>query len=162
LPSEDEEEINLIRIASNKSRSAVVRLLKAGPANLGTIARKTGLSRQLTAHHLNVLTNSGIIEQRAVGSVKLYALTELGERISERVLGPSSGAAGAKERGRPRSLGLLPSVAAAAVMLTAVAKFVTTPDAPVGWLVGGLLLSGVVLVVTHKIISGWNPQGTSP
>jgi len=153
LYTAESDDIDLVRLASNKSRSMLLKELQNGPANLGTLAKRTGLSRQLASHHLVALTSSGLIEERFVGSVKLYALTKVGEDISRRVFGRATEPEMARKMPLVTLLGLAGPFVAAVIALTALVKFVTTPEAPVGWLVGGVLLSLVVLIAAKKLAS---------
>jgi DNA-binding transcriptional ArsR family regulator len=123
----------------------------AGPANLGSVAKKTGLSRQLASHHMSVLMTSGIVEQRAAGPVKLYALTERGSKIAQRVLGPAPQTSDSRDKDRLRPVDLVAPAAAVVVMLAATAKFLTTPEAPVSWLMGGAIVSVVLFVILRSL-----------
>jgi len=127
LAAQPTDDVNLIRLASNKSRAVILRQLTLGPANLGSIANKTGLSRQLAAHHMNVLVTSGIVEQRAAGPVKLYALTERGSEIAQKVLGAAPQAQITVSKSSTRAADIIAPVAAVVVMVLATAKFLTTP-----------------------------------
>jgi len=147
-----DDELELVRIASNKSRSSIIRLLETGPANLGTIARKTGLSRQLITHHVSVLVSARIVEQRIAGTVKLYFLTDRGREIARRVLGTGQLAIPTIQGSGSRRADLVALVAAAMVMLVALFKFVTTPEAPLSWMAGGALAAALVFVILRMLI----------
>lgn len=151
MAAQPTDDVNLIRLASNKSRAVILRQLTLGPANLGSIANKTGLSRQLAAHHMNVLVTSGIVEQRAAGPVKLYALTERGSEIAQKVLGAAPQAQITVSKSSTRAADIIAPVAAVVVMVLATAKFLTTPDAPLSWLLGGAIVSGVIFVILRTI-----------
>jgi DNA-binding transcriptional ArsR family regulator len=129
----------------------MLRQLMAGPANLGSIAKKTGLSRQLASHHMSVLMTSGIVEQRAAGSVRLYTLTERGSKIAQKVLGPAPQISDNRDEDRVRPADLVAPAVAVVVMLVAAAKFLTTPEAPVSWLLGGAIVSGVLFVILRTL-----------
>lgn len=152
MDAEGADEVDLVRLASNKSRSMIIRQLISGPANLGSIARKTGMSRQLATHHVSVLVSSGIAEQRAVGSVRLYTLSERGLQVAQKVLGSSPKSPADRMMTEPRLADLGPVAVALAVMLVAIVKFLTTPEAPWGWLVGGAAVSGSLFVILRKIL----------
>ena len=147
-----DDELELVRVASNKSRSGIIRLLETGPANVGTIARKTGLSRQLTAHHVGVLVSAGIVEQRVVGTVKLYFLTDRGRDTVRRVLSTALQSTQTIQGSGSRRADLVALVAAAVVMLVALFKFVTTPEAPLSWIAGGALAAALVLVILRTLV----------
>ena len=101
---------------------------------------------------MGVLVSSGIVEQCAAGSVKLYTLTERGSKIAEKVLGPAAGIPRGHDKEPTRAADLVAPVAAAIVMLVAVAKFLTTPEAPVSWLAGGAIVSGLLFVILRTVI----------
>jgi predicted transcriptional regulator len=129
----------------------MLRQLMAGPANLGSIAKKTGLSRQLASHHMGVLVTSGMVEQRAAGPVRLYTLTERGSEIAQKVLGPAPQASASRDKDRVRLVDFVAPAVAVIVMLVAVAKFLTTPEAPLSWLVGGAIVSGTLFVILRTV-----------
>jgi DNA-binding transcriptional ArsR family regulator len=154
--SEGDAELELVRVASNKSRSGIIKLLETGPANLGTISKRTGLSRQLAAHHVGVLISAGIVEQRLAGTVKLYSLTDKGHETARRVLSPPPELSGEAKAARHNAADVIALAAAAAVMLLALLKLAVTPEAPLSWIAGGALAAVLVFVVLRMLI---RPRG---
>jgi len=100
---------------------------------------------------MNVLVNSGIVEQRAVGPVKLYVLTERGSEIAQKVLGTSPQIPASDGGDRVWPTDLLAPAAAIVVMLLATVKFLITPEAPFTWLVGGAIASCALFVVLRIV-----------
>jgi len=101
---------------------------------------------------MGVLVSSGVVEQRAAGSVKLYTLTERGSKIAEKVLGPAAGVPKGHDKEPIRAADLVALAAAAIIMFVAAAKFLTTPEAPVSWLAGGAIVSGLLFVILRSVI----------
>lgn len=147
-----DDELELVRVAANKSRSEIIKLLETGPANLGSIAKKTGLSRQLATHHVGVLISAGIVEQRVAGTVKLYFLTDRGLDTARRVLGTARQETPVAQHGGPKRADLVALAVATLVMLVALSRFVTTAEAPLSWIAGGALAAALVFVVLRTLI----------
>ena len=100
---------------------------------------------------MSVLMTSGMVEQRAAGLVRLYTLTERGSKIAQKVLGSAPQISDSRYKDRVRLADLLAPAVAVVVMLVAAVKFLTTPEAPVSWLVGGAIVSGALFVTLRTL-----------
>ena len=56
------------------NRLGIVELLSAGPLSVGEIARRLELRQPQASKHLKVLCEHGILEVRAEGNRRIYAL----------------------------------------------------------------------------------------
>jgi len=75
-----------IRALSNETRLEIVRLIRDREMDAGTVARQFKMTRPAVSQHLGVLGKAGLVDERRVGSRRLYvvraeAFDELGEFI---------------------------------------------------------------------------------
>ena len=75
-----------IRALSNETRLEIVNLVRDREMDAGTVARRFRMTRPAVSQHLSVLREAGLIDERRVGSKRLYvvraeAFDELGEFI---------------------------------------------------------------------------------
>ncbi len=68
-------------VVGEPARRAILDLLIGGPRPVGEIVAETGLSQPNTSRHLRVLREAGLVESRAQGQRRLYALR--GEGFAE-------------------------------------------------------------------------------
>ena len=68
----------LFRALADPTRRRLVERLVSGPASAGELARLLGLARVNVSHHLSVLAEAGLVDQRArQAAVRPEALTRL-------------------------------------------------------------------------------------
>jgi DNA-binding transcriptional ArsR family regulator len=66
---------NVFDAAAEPARRGLLNLLmSAGPLPVGELATRTGLSQPNTSRHLRVLREAGLVECRAVGQRRVYAV----------------------------------------------------------------------------------------
>ncbi len=68
-------------VIGEPARRQILDLLIRGPRGVGELVTETGLSQPNTSRHLRVLREAGLVESRAVGQRRLYALR--GEGFAE-------------------------------------------------------------------------------
>jgi DNA-binding transcriptional ArsR family regulator len=81
-----------IRALSNETRFEIVKLVRDREMDAGTVAKQFRMTRPAVSQHLGVLREAGLLDERRVGSKRLYvvraeAFDELVEFI-ERYWGP--------------------------------------------------------------------------
>ena len=81
-----------IRALSNETRLEIVKLVRVREMDAGTVARRFKMTRPAVSQHLSVLRQAGLVDERRVGSRRLYvvraeAFDEIVEFI-ERFWGP--------------------------------------------------------------------------
>ena len=75
-----------IRALSNETRFEIVKLVRDREMDAGTVARRFKVTRPAVSQHLSVLREAGLVDERRVGSKRLYvvraeAFDELAEFI---------------------------------------------------------------------------------
>ena len=75
-----------IRALSNETRFEIVRLVRDREMDAGTVAKQFEMTRPAVSQHLSVLREAGLVDERRVGSKRLYvvraeAFDELAEFI---------------------------------------------------------------------------------
>jgi DNA-binding transcriptional ArsR family regulator len=73
--------ISSFDVVAEPARRQILDLLLSRPRAVGEIVSVTGLSQPNTSRHLRVLREAGLVEARAVGQRRLYALR--GEGFAE-------------------------------------------------------------------------------
>jgi DNA-binding transcriptional ArsR family regulator len=68
-------------VVAEPARREILDLLIAGPRSVGELVSETGLSQPNTSRHLRILREAGLVESRADGQRRLYALR--GEGFAE-------------------------------------------------------------------------------
>lgn len=63
-----------LRALADGNRRAILRVIRADPQAVGTIADKVGLSQQTTSHHLGVLRRAGLAIGTREGTRHLFAV----------------------------------------------------------------------------------------
>ena len=76
-----------IRALSNETRLEIVKLVRDREMDAGTVARQFKLTRPAVSQHLRVLRGAGLVDERRIGSKRLYvvrveAFDELAEFIA--------------------------------------------------------------------------------
>jgi DNA-binding transcriptional ArsR family regulator len=72
---------NSFEAVAEPARREILDLLIAGPCAVGELVAATGMSQPNTSRHLRVLREAGLVESRAAGKRRLYALR--GEGFAE-------------------------------------------------------------------------------
>src|ERR1700736_414107 len=72
-----------IQALSNETRFEIVKLVRAREMTAGTIARRFKLTRPAVSQHIGVLREAGLLDERRVGSKRLYVVRV--EAFDERV-----------------------------------------------------------------------------
>ncbi len=65
----------LLKVLSDETRLAVVRLLFEGPRRVGQLSQDLQVEQSLLSHHLKVLREAGLVEAERVGKAMLYSLS---------------------------------------------------------------------------------------
>ncbi len=97
-----------IQALSNETRFEIVKLVRRREMAAGTIARRFKLTRPAVSQHIGVLREAGLLDERRVGSKRLYVvrteafdeLVEFIERFWRPRLRRLKQAAEAAERGK--------------------------------------------------------------
>ena len=66
--------LNKIRALSNETRFEIVKLVRDREMDAGTVARRFKMSRPAVSQHLGVLREAGLLDERRVGSKRLYVV----------------------------------------------------------------------------------------
>jgi DNA-binding transcriptional ArsR family regulator len=78
LTAASEAPAALFRALADPTRRRLMERLVSGPASAGDLARQLGLPRVNVSHHLSVLAEAGLVDQRArQAAVRPEALTRL-------------------------------------------------------------------------------------
>jgi DNA-binding transcriptional ArsR family regulator len=72
---------SVFEVVAEPARREILDRLIAGPRAVGELVAQTGLSQPNTSRHLRILREAGLVESRAAGQRRLYALR--GEGFSE-------------------------------------------------------------------------------
>ena len=67
-----------IQALSNETRFEIVKLVRAREMTAGTIARRFKLTRPAVSQHIGVLREAGLLDERRVGSKRLYVVKTKG------------------------------------------------------------------------------------
>ena len=62
----------------DENRRSILRLLAGGEQSVGQLASSMPISRPAVSRHLRLLKEAGLVQERAVGTRRLYALDDLG------------------------------------------------------------------------------------
>jgi len=63
-----------LRALADGNRRAILSVLRSGPHPVGQIAEETGLSQQVTSHHLGVLRTAGLVSGTRAGTRHMFAV----------------------------------------------------------------------------------------
>ena len=63
-----------IRALSNETRLEIVKLVRVREMDAGTVARRFKMTRPAVSQHLSVLREAGLVDERRVGSRRLYVV----------------------------------------------------------------------------------------
>ena len=63
-----------LRALADGNRRAILRVIRAAPQPVGSIAEEVGLSQQTTSHHLGVLRKAGLAVGTRDGTRHLFAV----------------------------------------------------------------------------------------
>src|SRR6266851_6594471 len=72
---------SVFEVVAEPARREILDRLIGGPCAVGDLAAQTGLSQTNTSRHLRILREAGLVESRAAGQRRLYALR--GEGFAE-------------------------------------------------------------------------------
>jgi DNA-binding transcriptional ArsR family regulator len=64
------------RVLGEPARIKLLDALRSGPAPVGELAGRLGLSQQNTSKHLGVLAAAGIVERARAGNSVVYAISD--------------------------------------------------------------------------------------
>jgi DNA-binding transcriptional ArsR family regulator len=64
----------IIRALSNETRFEIVKLVRDRELEAGAVARRFKMSRPAVSQHLGVLRKAGLLQERRVGSKRLYVV----------------------------------------------------------------------------------------
>ena len=64
------------RVLSEPARIKLLDALRPGPASVGELATRVGLSQQNASKHLGVLHTAGLLERTRTGSTAQYAIAD--------------------------------------------------------------------------------------
>jgi DNA-binding transcriptional ArsR family regulator len=77
-----------IRALSNETRFEIVKLVRGREMTAGTIARRFRLTRPAVSQHIGVLREAGLLDERRVGTKRLYVVRQEGfDELAEFVEG---------------------------------------------------------------------------
>ena len=76
--------VSVFEVVAEPARREILDQLIGGPRAVGELAAETGLSQPNTSRHLRILRETGLVESRAVGQRRIYALR--GEGFAELAL----------------------------------------------------------------------------
>src|SRR5215475_8765889 len=63
-----------IRALSNETRFEIVRLVRDREMDAGSVARQFRMTRPAVSQHISVLREAGLLDERRVGSKRLYVV----------------------------------------------------------------------------------------
>ena len=63
-----------IRALSNETRFEIVKLVRDREMDAGTVAKRFKMTRPAVSQHLGVLREAGLLDERRVGSRRLYVV----------------------------------------------------------------------------------------
>ena len=63
-----------IRALSNETRLEIVKLVRDREMEAGAVARRFRMTRPAVSQHLGVLREAGLVDERRVGSKRLYVV----------------------------------------------------------------------------------------
>ena len=72
---------DVFRALGSQTRVKILRLLAGGELHVSEVARRLGLSVPVTARHVKVLEEAGLVRKRVVGN--LYLLSSVGINIED-------------------------------------------------------------------------------
>ena len=67
-----------IQALSNETRFKIVSLVRDGEMAAGTIAKRFKLTRPAVSQHITLLRDAGLLDERRVGSKRLYVVKREG------------------------------------------------------------------------------------
>lgn len=147
------EDEYMLKAISNPHRVKIMSILREKPSSIGNISKALGITKQLARHHMNVLTSMGLVSESDAGTIKIYALTAMGQDIIDRFR--LSGQTIAQERPtlRLNLIKVLPVASALTIFAFALLRFLSTPDAKPSWLLGAGISAIIAYLILRKIIS---------
>jgi DNA-binding transcriptional ArsR family regulator len=66
--------MSAFEVVAEPARREILDLLVHGPRAVGELVAETGLSQPNTSRHLRILREAGLVESRAEGQRRMYAL----------------------------------------------------------------------------------------
>ena len=76
----------LLKIVGEENRLKILCLLQEGGLCVCEIFEKLGLAQNLTSHHLSVLKEAGLVDDKKRGLRVYYSLTKRGRKITRTIL----------------------------------------------------------------------------
>ncbi len=76
MKKEDEKLLNYLKLLSDKSRYTIILHLMKGEECVCVLADELGLEQTLISHHLQILREAGLIQNRKVGTWVHYSLNK--------------------------------------------------------------------------------------
>ena len=77
-----------IQALSNETRFKIVGLVREREMSAGTIARRFKLTRPAVSQHITVLREAGLLDERRIGSKRLYLVKREGfDEVAEFIAG---------------------------------------------------------------------------
>ena len=74
----------IFKALGDTTRYAIVSLVARGPINSTDLAKKLGVSRPTVSHHIHVLRDAGLLEEKIQGNAAVLSLRrEVLEQLSE-------------------------------------------------------------------------------
>jgi DNA-binding transcriptional ArsR family regulator len=64
------------RVLSEPARIRLLDALRAGPASVGQLGERLGLSQQNASKHLGVLADAGLLERTRAGTSAFYSISD--------------------------------------------------------------------------------------
>lgn len=76
LPDAVVEVAHRFRVLGEPTRIRLLDALRTGPAGVGALAARLGLSQQNTSKHLGVLAGAGLVTRSRAGNNAVYAISD--------------------------------------------------------------------------------------
>jgi ArsR family transcriptional regulator len=76
MKKEDEKLLNYLKLLADKSRYTIILHLMKGEECVCVLADELGLEQTLVSHHLQILREAGLIQDRKVGTWVHYSLNK--------------------------------------------------------------------------------------
>lgn len=73
--------MELEEVFSSKLRVKILKLIyRLGELNVSGVARRTGVNFSTTSHHLKLLEQEGILQQRVYGRIRMYRFNQASKK----------------------------------------------------------------------------------
>lgn len=148
IVDENTDRIRILRIASTPLRIRIMSLLNEEPSSAGKVTKALGISRQLGNHHLRILVEVGLVSESAIGTIKVYSITQKGAELLKELKTPSEKRPKEQRNLKDRALPWVPVIAACSVFVLSAIKYLSEAGAPSTWLMGGAIFG----ILTYFIL----------